>query len=58
MKQEIEDCIIDDTNAPVDPETGLPLDGSMGMDMGQPIAEPDLEGETMGIKELPKGGEI
>ena len=58
MKQEIEDGIIADPNAPVDPETGMPLDGSMGMDMGQPVAEPDLEGETMGIKELPKGGEI
>ena len=58
MEQEIADGIIADPNAPVDPETGLPLDGSMGMDMGQPIDEPDLEGETMGIKELPKGGEI
>ena len=58
MEQEIADGIIADPNAPVDPETGLPLDGSMGMDMGQPVAEPDLEGETMGIKELPKGGEI
>ena len=58
MEQEIADGIIADPNAPVDPETGLPLDGSMGMDMGQPVDEPDLEGETMGIKELPKGGEI
>ena len=58
MKQEIEDGIIADPNAPVDPETGMPLDGSMGMDMGQPVAEPDLEGETVGMKELPKGGEI
>jgi len=58
MEQEIADGVIADPNAPVDPETGLPLDGSMGMDMGQPVAEPDLEGETMGIKDLPKGGEI
>ncbi|ANS04858.1 portal vertex protein of head [uncultured Mediterranean phage] len=58
IEQEIKDGVIADPTIPVDPETGLPLDGSAdGMGMGEPVAEPDLEGETIG-KELPKGGEI
>ena len=61
IEKEIEDGVIPDPSIPVDPETGLPLDGSVaGMDMGAPMQEPDLEGETldMGSKALPKGGEI
>jgi len=61
IEKEIEDGVIPDPSIPVDPETGLPLDGSVaGMDMGAPVQEPDLEGETldMGNKALPKGGEI
>jgi len=61
IEKEIADGVIPDPSIPVDPETGLPLDGSVaGMDMGAPVQEPDLEGETldMGNKALPKGGEI
>ena len=61
IEKEIADGVIPDPSIPVDPETGLPLDGSVaGMDMGAPVQEPDLEGETveMGSKALPKGGEI
>jgi hypothetical protein len=56
MKKEIEDGIVPDPMAPVDPETGMPLDGAGG-DPNAPVMEPDLEGETL-VKELPKGGEI
>ena len=59
MKKEIEDGIIPDPMAPVDPETGAPL-GEVGA-AGDPVMEPDLEDEvisTSGKKELPKGGEI
>ncbi len=55
MKKEIEDGIIPDPNAPVDPQTGLPMDPSM--DLGQPIMEPDLESDAKAV-EAPKGGEI
>jgi hypothetical protein len=57
MKQEIEDGIVPDPMAPVDPETGMPLD-AMGGDPNAPMMEPDLEGETLVKKEMPKGGEI
>ena len=57
MKQEIEDGIVPDPMAPVDPETGMPLD-AMGGDPNAPVMEPDLEGETLVKKEMPKGGEI
>ena len=56
MKQEIEDGIIADPMAPVDPETGMPLDAA-GMDLGAPVMEPDMESDAQAT-ELPKGGEI
>ena len=56
MKKEIEDGIIPDPLAPIDPETGQPM-GEMG-DPNAPVMEPDLEGETLVKKEMPKGGEI
>ena len=45
--------------APIDPETGQPM-GEMGAggDHNAPMMEPDLEGETLVKKEMPKGGEI
>ena len=55
MKKEIKDGIVPDPNAPVDPQTGLPMDPSM--DLGQPIMEPDLESDAK-VVEAPKGGEI
>ena len=71
MKKEIEDGIIPDPNAPVDPATGLPL--QPGMDLGQPVMEPTLDnvsdgGATevnaksaemnVGAVKMPRGGEI
>jgi len=56
MKQEIADGIVPDPMAPVDPETGMPLDATGG-DPNAPMMEPDLESETL-VKEMPKGGEI
>jgi hypothetical protein len=73
MKKEIESGIIPDPNAPVDPQTGLPLDQSPNMDLGKPVMEPNTDGVKGGgstqvdgsIAEpkneptkMPKGGEI
>ena len=64
MKKEIKDGIIPDPNAPVDPMTGMPLDQTAQMDLGQPVMEPNLDAqgastEASGkIAEMPKGGEI
>ena len=64
IEQEIADGIIPDPSIPMDPETGMPID-PMAMegesDLGAPVADPDLEGESLspvGNRELPKGGEI
>jgi hypothetical protein len=46
IKKEIEDGVIPDPNAPVDPETGQPLGG----DLGQPVEEPDLEQEAQVVE--------
>jgi hypothetical protein len=71
MKKEIKDGIIPDPNAPVDPATGMPL--QPGMDLGQPVMEPNLDNATNGgatevnarvaqidttPMRMPKGGEI
>ena len=64
MKKEIEDGIIPDPNAPVDPMTGMPLDQTSQMDLGQPVMEPNLDAQGAAtqasgkIAEMPKGGEI
>jgi hypothetical protein len=58
IEKEIATGIIPDPNAPVDPETGLPLDSVAGMDLGKPQMEPDLDGSAAEAPELPKGGEI
>ena len=65
IKKEIKDGIIPDPNAPVDPMTGMPLGPeTAGMDLGQPVMEPNLDAqgaatEASGkIAEMPKGGEI
>jgi hypothetical protein len=64
MKKEIEDGIIPDPNAPVDPMTGMPLDQTSQMDLGQPVMEPNLDAQgattqaSGKIAEMPKGGEI
>jgi hypothetical protein len=59
IKKEIKDGIIPDP-ASIDPMTGMPIqDTSGGMNLGQPIMEPDLEkqGKATEVK-MPKGGEI
>jgi len=74
IKREIKKGIIPDPNAPIDPQTGLPLEpGTAGMDLGKPVMEPNLDGATGGgsvkadgktaeldtsIVKMPKGGEI
>jgi hypothetical protein len=64
IKKEIEDGIIPDPNAPVDPNTGMPLDQTSQMDLGQPVMEPNLDAEGRATEasgkqvEMPKGGEI
>ena len=58
MKKEIADGTIPDPNAPIDPQTGQPVDPNLASaDLGAPITEPDLESEGSAT-ELPKGGEI
>jgi len=63
IEKEIKDGIIPDPNTPVDPMTGMPLDAAgapSGMDLGQPVMEPDLEsqGKATEAPSIPKGGEI
>ena len=55
MKKEIADGVIPDPMAPVDPETGQPLDN-----LGAPIMEPDLEKQAQAVDSanIPSGGEI
>ena len=63
MKKEIDDGIIPDPNAPIDPNTGMPMDPSTtGMNLGQPVMEPDINAKVTEpnakAAEMPKGGEI
>ncbi len=64
IKKEIEEGVIPDPNQPIDPQTGLPLDQTSQMDLGQPVMEPDLSSQEKSMKvdtkavEMPKGGEI
>jgi hypothetical protein len=65
IKKEIEDGIIPDPSIPIDPATGMPLGPeTAGMDLGQPVMEPDLRSDTKATQvdtkavEMPKGGEI
>jgi len=64
IEKEIKDGIIPDPNAPVDPATGMPLDQTSQMDLGQPVMEPNMDTQGKAtevnakIAEIPKGGEI
>jgi hypothetical protein len=64
MKKEIESGLIPDPNQPIDPNTGMPLDQTSQMDLGQPVMEPNLDAQGAAtevngkIAEMPKGGEI
>jgi hypothetical protein len=58
IRKEIEEGIIPDPNAPIDPETGSPMEpGASEMDLGKPVMEPDMDSESK-VTEPPKGGEI
>ena len=58
IEKEIKDGILPDPNAPVDPNTGMPLlPGSDAMDLGAPVNEPDLAKQEKAV-EAPEGGEI
>ena len=58
IKKEIEAGIIPDPNAPIDPETGAPLDSTASMDLGKPQMEPEVDGSPAEAPEIPSGGEI
>jgi hypothetical protein len=64
IKKEIGKGIIPDPNQPIDPATGMPVDQTSQMDLGQPVMEPDLKGDEKIVSprqkamEMPKGGEI
>jgi hypothetical protein len=64
IKKEIESGVIPDPNIPVDPATGMPLDQTSQMDLGQPVMEPNIDAQGAStqangkIAEMPKGGEI
>ena len=62
MKKEIKDGIIPDPNMPIDPMTGMPLDQTSQMDLGQPVMEPEVNASVTEpnakAAEMPKGGEI
>ena len=59
IEKEIKDGIIPDP-ASIDPMTGMPIQNtSGGMDLGQPMMEPDLEKQGKATEvQMPKGGEI
>jgi hypothetical protein len=67
IEKEIKDGVIPDPSAAVDPMTGMPLEPGQqpgGMDLGQPVMEPNLDSQGAAtqasgkIAEMPKGGEI
>ena len=58
IKKEIQQGIIPDPNAPVDPESGMPMDSTSSMDLGQPQMEPEIDGAPAEAPEIPNGGEI
>jgi hypothetical protein len=63
IKKEIKDGILPDPTQATDPNTEMPIGGEKapqkGMDLGQPIMEPDLsKSEKATEVEMPKGGEI
>ena len=58
IKKEIAAGTIPDPNAPIDPETGDPLDTGASNDLGKPQVEPDIDGSPAEAPEIPNGGEI
>jgi len=58
IDQEIEDGVLPDPAAMMDPETGMPLDPLAGQSMmGAPINGQEVNGSATEVK-MPKGGEI
>jgi hypothetical protein len=55
IQKEIEEGIIPDPNAPVDPETGEPISDSIDGQSGQVPVEPEIDASVV---EPPSGGEI
>jgi len=55
IQKEIESGKIPDPNAPIDPETGQPIDNNINGESGQVPIEPEIDGSSV---EPPKGGEI
>jgi len=55
IKKEIKGGVIPDPNAPIDPETGMPLDDTMNGEMGAVPLDPGINEKPV---EAPKGGEI
>jgi hypothetical protein len=55
IQREIEEGIIPDPNAPVDPETGEPIGDSIDGESGQVPIEPEIDASAV---EPPSGGEI
>jgi len=57
IKKEIEEGIIPDPNAPIDPETGQPIEGGDNIEgeSGQVPIEPEIDSSDL---KIPKGGEI
>jgi hypothetical protein len=64
IKKEIKNGVIPDPNQQIDPATGMPLDQTSQMDLGQPVMEPDITSQAKDVVasgkqvEMPKGGEI
>jgi len=57
IDKEIDEGILPDPSAAIDPMTGMPMAG--GMDLGAPVTEPDInkQGDATQVK-MPKDGEI
>jgi hypothetical protein len=64
IEKEIKDGIIPDpAEMQIDPATGQPIAGASGMDLGQPVMEPELKDDSSveasgKVAEMPKGGVI
>ena len=59
IEKEIKAGIIPDpAEMEIDPQTGQPISGGVGGDLGQPVMEPEIDGSATEAPELPKGGEI
>jgi len=58
IENEIAAGLIPDPTAPVDPETGMPIDDSTNGNMGVVPVEPEIDGSSTEAPEMPKGGEI